>query len=228
MSRTLSIIGIVLTVAYLGLLWFVFDGRLVEILLMKPNEIGDVLAGIFGPLAILWLILGFFQQGIELRQNTRALEMQGDELRKSVEHQKEMVEVSREQLRADLEAFREEREKQIRAALPRFEFSSCGVTSGPGYPGTFYTSTLENIGSTVTDVKISCSQDVSNVSPRDFQSFAANGRHQIQWQSHGKDLAFESWILIAYVDALGNHGAQKFRPSTGENGQFNGAIVSIE
>lgn len=92
MSRTLSIIGIALTVAYLGLLWFVFDGRLVEILLMEPNETGDLLAGIFGPLAILWLILGFFQQGIELRQNTRALEMQAEELRKSVEHQKEMVE----------------------------------------------------------------------------------------------------------------------------------------
>ena len=64
MSRTLSIIGIVLSIAYLGLLWFVFDGRLIEILLMEPNEIGDLLAGIFGPLAILWLILGFFQQGI--------------------------------------------------------------------------------------------------------------------------------------------------------------------
>ncbi len=228
MSRTLSIIGIALTVAYLGLLWFVFDGRLVEILLMEPNETGDLLAGIFGPLAILWLILGFFQQGVELRQNTRALEMQAEELRKSVEHQKEMVEVSREQLRADLEALREEREKQTRAALPRFEFSSSGVTSGAGYPGSVYTSTLENIGSIVTDVKISCSQDIGNVAPRDFPSFAANGRHQIQWQSHGKDRAFESWILIAYVDTLGNHGAQKFRPIAGENGQFNGAIVSIE
>jgi hypothetical protein len=50
----------------------------------------------------------------------------------------------------------------------------------------------------------------------------------MQWQSHGKDLASESWILITYVDALGNHGAQKFRPIAGENGQFNGAIVSIE
>jgi hypothetical protein len=59
MSRTLSIIGIALTIAYLGVLWFLFDGRLVEIMLMEPNEIGDLLAGIFGPLAILWLILVF-------------------------------------------------------------------------------------------------------------------------------------------------------------------------
>lgn len=228
MSRTLSIIGIVLSIAYLGLLWFVFDGRLIEILLMEPNEIGDLLAGIFGPLAILWLILGFFQQGIELRQNTKALEMQAEELRKSVEHQKEMVEVSREQLRADLEVLREEREKQTRAALPRFEFSSNGATSGAGYPSTVYTSTLENIGSTVTDVRISCSQDISNVVPRDFPSFAANARHPIQWRSHGKDPTLESWILIAYVDTLGNHGTQKFRPIVGENQQFNGAIVSIK
>ena len=60
MSRTLSIIGIVLSIAYLGLLWFVFDGRLIESLLMEPNEICDLLAGIFGPLAILWLSIGFF------------------------------------------------------------------------------------------------------------------------------------------------------------------------
>jgi hypothetical protein len=228
MSRTLSIIGIALTVAYLGVLWFVFNGRLTEILLMAPNEIGDLLAGVFGPLAILWLILGFFQQGIELRQNTKALELQAEELRKSVEHQREMVEVSREQLRTDLEADRQHREERTKAALPRFKFSSSGMTSGAGYPGTVYTSTLQNVGSTVTDVKISCSQDIGNIAPHDFGSFSANAFHQIQWQSHGKDPALESWILISYIDTLGNHGVQKFRPIAGENGLFSGAIVSIE
>ncbi len=30
------------------------------VLALKPNEFGDFLAGALGPLAILWLILGFF------------------------------------------------------------------------------------------------------------------------------------------------------------------------
>lgn len=100
MSRTLSIIGIALTIAYLGALWFLFDGRLVEIMLMKPNEIGDLLAGLFGPLAILWLILGFFQQGIELRQNTIALHLQAEELKKSVEQQREVALAANKQAEA--------------------------------------------------------------------------------------------------------------------------------
>lgn len=225
MSRTLSIIGIALTIAYLGALWFLFDGRLVEIMLMKPNEIGDLLAGAFGPLAILWLILGFFQQGIELRQNTKALELQAEELRKSVEHQKEMVEVSKEQLLADLEAIQEEREKERKNALPRFVFSSMGLMYGPSSIGIVYTSNLQNIGNTVTDVKISCSHDISSINPRDFASFESKSGHKIQWHSSGKDPASDSWILIEYVDTLGIHGEQKFQPVVGDDGQFNGAIV---
>lgn len=55
-----------------------------EIIAMKPNEFGDLLAGILGPLALLWLVLGFFQQGEELRQSVKALELQSEELRNSV------------------------------------------------------------------------------------------------------------------------------------------------
>jgi hypothetical protein len=62
---------------------------------MKFNEWGDFLAGASAPLAFLWLVIGYFQQGEELGQNTkalnqqeRALQLQVDELRQSVEQQK--------------------------------------------------------------------------------------------------------------------------------------------
>lgn len=58
---------------------------------MDLNEVGDFLAGAFGPVTILWLVLGFFQQGIELRQGTTALNLQATELRNSVVQQCEMV-----------------------------------------------------------------------------------------------------------------------------------------
>ncbi|WP_052535404.1 hypothetical protein [Candidatus Phaeomarinobacter ectocarpi] len=46
---------------------------------LELNELGDFLAGLFAPLALLWLVLGFFQQGEELR-------LQAKELHESVKH----------------------------------------------------------------------------------------------------------------------------------------------
>jgi hypothetical protein len=61
---------------------------------MPFNEWGDFFAGASAPLAFLWLVIGYFQQGDELSQNTKALEqqekalqLQVDELRQSVEQQ---------------------------------------------------------------------------------------------------------------------------------------------
>lgn len=61
---------------------------------MAFNEWGDYFAGISAPLAFMWLVIGYFQQGEELSQNTKALEqqekalkLQVDELKHSVEQQ---------------------------------------------------------------------------------------------------------------------------------------------
>jgi len=61
---------------------------------MAFNEWGDFFAGVSAPLAFLWLVIGYFQQGEELGQNTKALEqqekalqLQVDELKQSVEQQ---------------------------------------------------------------------------------------------------------------------------------------------
>ena len=45
---------------------------------------GDFLAGAVAPIAFLWLILGYMQQGQELKENTNALRQQKDEYSKSV------------------------------------------------------------------------------------------------------------------------------------------------
>ena len=120
MTRLLSVIGITGTALYvLGGLVF-FGARLSQLCDMPLNEVGDFLAGIFGPLAIFWLVLGFFQQGIELRQNTKALELQAEELKHSVEQQRELVEVSKKQFDADFESLRYERTRQEQANLAVF------------------------------------------------------------------------------------------------------------
>lgn len=58
---------------------------------LKLNEKGDFLAGIFSPLAFLWLVYGYLQQGQELKQNTKALNMQAEELRISNESLRQQV-----------------------------------------------------------------------------------------------------------------------------------------
>jgi hypothetical protein len=59
---------------------------------MKLNEIGDFLAGVFGPIAFFWLVLGYLQQGRELRLSSEALQLQARELNASVIQQAALVE----------------------------------------------------------------------------------------------------------------------------------------
>lgn len=97
----LGFFGITATVIYVLGLWWMTD-KAVLALPTSYNELGDALAGAFSPVAFFWLVLGFFQQQKELRQNTRALNIQAKELQHSVEQYKEMVSVAKSQLNSDL------------------------------------------------------------------------------------------------------------------------------
>ncbi|MCW8278957.1 hypothetical protein IMF27_28415 [Pseudomonas sp. PCH199] len=95
MRNRLAWIGSVITAIYLvGFTWFVF-GRLPELQTMALNNFGDFLAGAFGPIAFFWLILGFMQQGTELRLSSEALRMQAVELKASVQQQTALVEAQK-------------------------------------------------------------------------------------------------------------------------------------
>ncbi len=85
---------------------------------MKPNKWGDLFAGAFAPLAFPWLVLGYLQQGEELQLSTRALLLQAEELRNSVEQQRALVEVSRLQVESEREALEYERALREEATRP--------------------------------------------------------------------------------------------------------------
>lgn len=83
--------GIALTAAYFlavtiftALNWFDFK-------MLKLNELGDFFAGVIGPIALLWLVFGYIQQGHELKQGTLALNLQATELKRSVDQQAKMA-----------------------------------------------------------------------------------------------------------------------------------------
>lgn len=91
-------LGVVLTAAYVIGMGFYAIVQFHHFRAMDPNEFGDFLGGVFGPLALLWVVLGFLQQGAELRYSRQTLELQAKELANSVSAQRDLVGVGRDQV----------------------------------------------------------------------------------------------------------------------------------
>jgi len=91
-SRSLEWWAAHLTALYVGGAITIMGARFDELRILKLNEIGDLAAGVFGPVAFLWLILGYVQQGRELKVSSDALRMQASEFKALVEAQNAMLE----------------------------------------------------------------------------------------------------------------------------------------
>ncbi|MNG43643.1 hypothetical protein D3C78_16800 [compost metagenome] len=104
-------------VAIISILWIVFIAVITlikhkNLLMLSLNEMGDFLAGCFAPLGFFWLVAGYYQQGIGLKQNSEALRLQAEELKQSTvalqqqvkelnataEGQKQLVEIAAQEL----------------------------------------------------------------------------------------------------------------------------------
>lgn len=123
---------------------------------LEVNQWGDFFAGAVAPLAFLWLVLGYIQQGEELRLNTEALKAQHDELKRQVEETARLAAQAERQAMASealAEVSRAElarvNQKEFAAAQPNLE-----AQGGSGVPPT-YTLRVVNSGATVTDLAIS-------------------------------------------------------------------------
>jgi hypothetical protein len=98
----LKVIGVLVSVIYLFIVGTLSITSKDAFANLDPNMWGDFLAGAFGPLALFWLVLGFFQQGSELRNSAEALRIQAAELRNSVEAQKSLVKSSDRQIEQEI------------------------------------------------------------------------------------------------------------------------------
>lgn len=214
---------------------FVFFGEegVDAFLTMSPNEVGDLLAGIAGPVAFIWLVYGYFLQGIairqqaeELRLNTKALELQAEELKNSVEQQRELVDVSRRQFEAQLNALEQEKEKQKASSQPTFVFYTEGVTISPDDQLVTKMS-MENIGAAVVNVEFSWGSQVGHRRLRDMTTFESGRKVPFSW-SYKKDAPRdELWLAIEFSDRFGGRHKHffDFLPG-GIDGFFNGVMVN--
>jgi hypothetical protein len=127
---------------------------------MPMNEWGDFLAGVFAPLAFFWLVLGYFQQGDELRQNTEALRLQADQLKEQVRETKLLVEEAGTQARASAQLAEHQAAllaHEERKSLPRFEgirIFRVGNKKVAEDPATVMRVFITNVGSTITSLQV--------------------------------------------------------------------------
>jgi hypothetical protein len=69
----------------LGLAYVAGSGGVLPFFSQPADVLGSFLEGAFAPLAFLWLVIGYFLQQRELSQNTRALHLQFQEVRRQAE-----------------------------------------------------------------------------------------------------------------------------------------------
>ena len=124
------------------------------------NEWGDFIAGFSAPLAFFWLVLGYMQQGDELRHSTKALQLQAEELKNSVEQQSQLVDISRKQLAQEIATLEAERDSQRQKARPVFIATSGGYSADPEIAGHIKCrAVVTNVGNKASSVKVLIEKD---------------------------------------------------------------------
>lgn len=187
-------LGAVLTAAYLvGLaIYIIWDADAFAV--MAPDDWGSFLGGAFAPLAFLWLVLGFFQQGDELRHSADALWLQGEELQHSVEQQRQLVEVTREQLKFESAMLEQQRQEIARNTQPILRLQQKG-SSGAGEGMRSYSFSLLNHGKPCTGLKI----DIEGKSRIERNALPAGGTIEFNAELPYKQVG-PVRITVDYVD----------------------------
>lgn len=218
-------VGAAVTYTYLVVIVAMIWGRTGTLLTMPLNEVGDFLAGAFGPVAFLWLVLGFLQQGDELRQGTKALQMQGDELRlstealrmqadelrKSVEQQSIMAVAATQQIEAQREVLQLQLDEIERSNRANFVFGYGSLSSG-GRPGTPVETSIE-IGCSAAnahDVRVVFDPPVGDRTYAEFELVTGQVRSKVPLKFTHPSEDVSGVITLSYTGADALEREEKF------------------
>jgi hypothetical protein len=214
-SKALTIAGLILTALWIAAIVAYALVNWPAIIELTPNEVADFAAGAFAPLAFLWLVLGFFQQGRELRNSGQALWLQGRELQHSVEQQRQLVEVTREQLQFENEVLKAQREEIARNSQPILALEHGGSISG-GQHKRLFKFHLVNRGRPCTDLSADFSANVVSSTRRDLLGTGGRWEFMIELPT-SKPAQFET--VVTYLDERFIRGTKRFQIS-GDNSGF--------
>jgi len=214
MTRHFTLVGLGITAVWCGLAVGYAAFHWPAFLALQPNELGDFFAGVLSPLAFLWLVLGYFQQGQELKLSTEALRLQAEELRNAVEQQRELVQATREQVAFEKEQNERDQIERSLAAAPRFEISGGGSAPSsmqkPGWRRFFVR--ISNTGAPVTAVRVIASGWHRQQEPLASFDFLDRGSSQnIEVDMPMEAFTGEAVLTFSYIDSLGQDGTLKLR-----------------
>lgn len=204
-------IGGALTLIYLVTVVVVTWGRANTLMTMPLNEVGDFLAGAFGPVAFLWLVFGFLQQGDELRQGTKALELQASELKNSVEQQSIMATAATQQIEAQREALQLQLDEIERGNRANFVFGRTS-RSGNGVPGTLVETGIEIgcSGADAHDVRVVFDPPVGDITSAAFELITRQVRPKIPLKFTNPSEDVTGVITLSYKGADALEREEKF------------------
>ncbi len=214
MKRHYTLIGLLITVAWCvsALIYASFNWS--SFVLLKPNEVGDFFAGVLSPLAFLWLVLGYFQQGQELKLSTDALRLQAEELRNAVKQQRDLVEATREQVAFEKEHNERTQYQQRVAAAPRFQVHGGGSSPshGPDIGWRRFHIRVANTGAAVTAVKIhAVGWNRTGDQIANFQILERGSSESLDLEMPTGSYSDPVELTVSYVDGLGQDGSIKLR-----------------
>ena len=211
MRKHLGAIGGALTVIYLTIMVVLVWNRAGTLLTMPLNEVGDFLAGAFGPVAFLWLVLGFLQQGDELRQGTEALKLQADELKNSVEQQSIMAAAALKQIDAQKVALELQHKEREAALCANFvlRFSTAGGATGK--PGVAMNRIkLRNDGSAAFNTVIKFTPPFVNMAEYALGHAATGDEGEMTLEFVNSGSVVEGAAIITYDDKEGTQRSEHF------------------
>lgn len=169
---------------------------------MELNNWGDFLAGISAPLALLWVVVGYYQQGEELRLSREELALQRQEVARLAESSVEQTKALARQAEAAEKSAQMNKEVEERTARPQLYWDGMGSSRGGGYVD------IRNRGGEVYDVELQYTGDHTmdlNV-PRVWDTDTVRRLHVKQKSMGGSQVQpfdFPLRITIYATDRLG-------------------------
>jgi len=206
--KILTLIGLVISGVWALILIIILYLQFTDLGAMTLNEWGDFLAGATAPLALFWLVIGYFQHSAELRLNTRVLKMQEEELRRQVVETARLVAATKEQAEVASQGLQERRQRDAKEATPEF------VDHGSSFSGERVKIELRNRGGEARDIELYYDGPHNiDISPKNIVETEGIFRFLIIF-AEKQSLSYPIRFETRYIDRLDRRHSAKFELTT--------------